>query len=638
MNLQALYDLKERLEHATIAGTGLLHEDFRLRRAVEALAPLTKVNPVFSKISTAATALLNSPENKRGTRLLDVLSLVDAVVYTQGVSGVSGDLKPMEPGYGGYTQISYGELQPLLAALSGTGSGRTSLIRECWDAHPEYFSDFRVLPHVVGALGDHYGELADMIREILLTQGRGIIPLLKENFEPDGKMEMTRRVRLIAELAGESENEWFVSILPDSKKDIREAVIQALGLCKENNQLLLDLYQSERGKMKEAAMRSLAAMDSEDAESFLKKETEKKPNTVWCLNGVNTACTADMTAFAVKKFLVSLLENPDSFNFTKQESLIQYCNALNGKYSDSIRELWIWISSKMPDFSEICVPDKKNAGEWLQLCFVGCMLGSAGSEMLELAREVGSSQPEWFLCAQFLSDLMCRSPKDVYNSYEKYVIHENLLLKETEHQKKERTQLMMILSLLAWQEKYGGYTLPRITADPITGEFMVKEQMISGLDRRWIAHLANHNVKQECSLCEFHPKLLLSARQGAVERILMNLIDPNDRDMCQHCGTYYHRRAKMTGELADYLDVLIRCGWKEWTGLLAHCAQKRTQIGYHQILEQLNRIPISNREKANELRHLNEMVKGGRVSVLYRIWPEDQIALLIAQLESDVNA
>lgn len=40
MDLQALYDLKERLEHAAIAGTGLLQEDFRLKRAVETLAPL----------------------------------------------------------------------------------------------------------------------------------------------------------------------------------------------------------------------------------------------------------------------------------------------------------------------------------------------------------------------------------------------------------------------------------------------------------------------------------------------------------------------------------------------------------------------------------------------------------------------
>ena len=53
-----------------------------------------------------------------------------------------------------------------------------------WSSHPEYFSDFRVLPHVIAALGDNYGELADLIGEILLKQGNWIIPLLKERNIP----------------------------------------------------------------------------------------------------------------------------------------------------------------------------------------------------------------------------------------------------------------------------------------------------------------------------------------------------------------------------------------------------------------------------------------------------------------------
>ena len=102
MNLQALYDLKERLEHAAIAGTALLQEDFRLRRAVEALAPLAKANPVFAKISVGTMALLNSPETERSAKLLDVLSLVDAVVYTQGTTNISGVMLPADQGTGRY--------------------------------------------------------------------------------------------------------------------------------------------------------------------------------------------------------------------------------------------------------------------------------------------------------------------------------------------------------------------------------------------------------------------------------------------------------------------------------------------------------------------------------------------------------
>lgn len=46
MNLNPLYELKERLESSIIAGVSLLSEDFRLTRAVEQMEPLSKASPV----------------------------------------------------------------------------------------------------------------------------------------------------------------------------------------------------------------------------------------------------------------------------------------------------------------------------------------------------------------------------------------------------------------------------------------------------------------------------------------------------------------------------------------------------------------------------------------------------------------
>ena len=50
MNLNPLYELKERLESSVIAGVSLLSEDFRLARAVEQMEPLAKASPIFQKI------------------------------------------------------------------------------------------------------------------------------------------------------------------------------------------------------------------------------------------------------------------------------------------------------------------------------------------------------------------------------------------------------------------------------------------------------------------------------------------------------------------------------------------------------------------------------------------------------------
>ena len=70
MNLQPLYDVKERLEQAAIAGTGLLGEDFRLKRAAENLKPLAAASPVFAKIDAGLEKLLSAPQEARSGLLL----------------------------------------------------------------------------------------------------------------------------------------------------------------------------------------------------------------------------------------------------------------------------------------------------------------------------------------------------------------------------------------------------------------------------------------------------------------------------------------------------------------------------------------------------------------------------------------
>ena len=49
MNTEPIYELRERLRAAAMAGTSLLSEDFRLKRACEAFRPLEKASPVFAK-------------------------------------------------------------------------------------------------------------------------------------------------------------------------------------------------------------------------------------------------------------------------------------------------------------------------------------------------------------------------------------------------------------------------------------------------------------------------------------------------------------------------------------------------------------------------------------------------------------
>ncbi len=643
MNLQALYDLKERLEHAAIAGTGLLHEDFRLRRAAEALAPLAKANPVFAKLSTGTAALLNAPEIERSTRLLDVLSLVDAVAYTQGATNMPGVLTDLEPGSGSYVPVSYGQLQPLLTALSGTGSGRTSLIREYWGNHPEYFSDFRVLPHVVGALGDNYGELADMIGEILLKQGSGVIPLLKENFDPAGKMEMARRVRLIAKLAGETENDWFVSILPDSRKDIREAIIQTLSLNQENNQLLLDLCQSERGKLKEAAMRSLAAMDTEEAAAFWKKEIQKKPHAVACLKGVGGTLAADLAAGSMGIFLEKLLAEGQVYNQSDLEQMTMLTAALCGKYSPDVDSLWRWIAQRMDAFALI-TPEKNvrscdmSVAEHLQRTLMVTILWNGQPTLLDMARALGNRHREWFLGCAMLADMAQDSAAEIYDRYAPFIVRTGLLKRESREQRNDRIQIMRALSAVRWSPAFHAFTVVFPRFDALTGNPVTSARKLDGVDPRWMQLFTDPKVNQDggvfnLSLADHHRKV-----EPAMDWLISWLIDGDHKENSEIAGSWLYKWVMDTGNITYHFDDLLRCGWKNWRGILTHCAKKRGEISYTQIQSLLRRIPVSNLEKAAELRELDKLAESKNIKVQYGVWPHESVLRQSAILESDPNA
>ena len=644
MNLQALYDLKDRLEHAAIAGTTLIQEDFRLHRAVEALAPLANANPVFGKISAGAKSLLIAQENERSTRLLEVLSLVDAVVYTQGITNLAGEITVLEQRTASYVQASYGELHPLLTALKGTGSGRTSLIRECWKSHPDYFSDFRILPHVVGALGDNYGELTDPISEILMKQGTAIIPLLKEKFDPEGKTEMARRVRLVAKLAGEKENDWFVNILPESKKDVREAVIQALSLSQDNAQLLLDLCQSERGKLREAALRSCAVMDTEEAAAFWAKEVQKKPNTVSCLKGVCSTLAADLSAGAMRTFLENMLaEGQQIYEQSDLEQITMLTAVVCGKYSAEIDSLWCWIAERMDQFAAV-VPENKvrscnmNLAEHLQKTLMHTILWNSCPEVLAMAKKLGTENREWFLCCAMLADMAEISAGELYERYAPFLVKTGLLKRESNEQRNDRIQIMRALSAVRWNPERNAYTVVFPRWDALTGNPVTSARKLDGMDPRWMTLLTDPKVNQDgavynLTLDNYHKKV-----EPAIDWLISWLVDGSNQELCELAGSWLYQWIMETGNLTYHFYDLLRCGWKNWRGMLTHCANKNGEISYTQTQSLLRMIPISNAEKAAELRDLDQIAETKNMKVQYGLWPHEAILRQIAILESDPNA
>ena len=101
MNLQPLFELRERLESSMIAGVALIGDDFRLARAVEQMAPLAGASPVFKRIyDTAKSALAPDCAGRCGA-VLDAYALTDAVLCTQGVVEAEGEIEEIDLPEGG---------------------------------------------------------------------------------------------------------------------------------------------------------------------------------------------------------------------------------------------------------------------------------------------------------------------------------------------------------------------------------------------------------------------------------------------------------------------------------------------------------------------------------------------------------
>ncbi|MDE6435412.1 MAG: hypothetical protein K2L07_14425, partial [Lachnospiraceae bacterium] len=287
MNTESIYELQDRLRAACIAGTNLLSEDFRLRRAFEAFKPLETASPVFAKVGELTEKLLSPDcQNQQGA-LLDTITLVDAVICTLGTVDVKGEVETAgiinaEENAGSLIiNVPYSTLKELLEALTTSGGGHYGYVCDTHENNPELFRDYRVKYALVQALGASYTELADKVEQWMKEDNdKTILPLLYKDFDPKGKKEMVRRVKVISTLAGAKANDFYVKMLEEAQKDVRLELIDSLRHEPKNMSLLLDMSKTEKGKNKDKVFELLAEIKDVKVHEYFKELAKKKPEIV----------------------------------------------------------------------------------------------------------------------------------------------------------------------------------------------------------------------------------------------------------------------------------------------------------------------------------------------------------------------
>ena len=551
MNLEPLYDVKTRLEQAAIAGTGLLGEDFRLQRAAEALKPLAGASPVFGKIGAGLTQLLSAPSDQRSGLLLDLLALVDAVAYTQGRAGRSGELVPLPVGREAYRELSYSQLSPLLTALTTTGGGRLEVISSAWENHPEFFTDYRILPAVVNGLGDSYGEVAELNAKILKQVGPAALPLVKESLDPTGNRAMARRVEVVSALEGAGATPWLREILPQAKKEVRAAVLAALGEDPENVPLLLELAQTEKGANRDAVLEALAGQDGEVVAAFWAQELEKHSQSVRFLDSSNTDWAIQLVTSGLRQRLEKFLGGGNCPTYEEGTALTAWCWALGRKDSPVMLDFWRWADSHMEEIDQI--KDEKDRplffGVKLTDRLLDIMRHTDPGPLRDYCLNLFDSHPAMtrYLSVSFPAALMSCPAAAVFEKYAPYILTEEPA-QDAEQKKTLNIVLLRTLGEVWWYPQqaryhvYGGQS----TAEP--------------LDIRWIERLTQ-------AVCTDVPRRGGSSSFAyywedvpEFDRTLMRLINPEDARCREVVAPYLRRRLEETGLPYHYSRWLMQLG------------------------------------------------------------------------------
>src|SRR5437870_3420763 len=132
MSIEVLTQVYDEARRLAIAGSVVAGGDFRLKKLIAPLEQASAKAPVFAKVAEAVKAVVDAKEQTSADALLELATLVSAILYTQGETGAAGTLDAIETADLGAptAQASARVLKPLLEALTTTGSGRLELIKD----------------------------------------------------------------------------------------------------------------------------------------------------------------------------------------------------------------------------------------------------------------------------------------------------------------------------------------------------------------------------------------------------------------------------------------------------------------------------------------------------------------------------
>ena len=559
MNFEPLYELKNRLENVAVVGINLVKDDFRLKRAVEQVKEYSNAAKVFKQIYDMGNSLISTDDEDKCDLFLDLLALLDAVLCTQATtySGAKPqEIKTIAKNKDFYKELHYSELSPLIYAFTETGGGRLNIITDSFKTNPEIMKDFRVKTYMIHGLSDKYSEIADRMVNELKKQGKEVIPLLKDGFDPQGKREMISRLEIIASICKEEENDFYKYCIENGSKEIKEIAIGALKYSQDNIDYILDLTKTEKGRLKNKAFEALSYMSDDRAAKEWDKFFKKKPfeNILYLQNTTQQWVTDYLTNYI--EDYVEKLKKED----TKKEVGMEVSSLCMMTFKKR--------TSKLLSLYKELYPYNRYEIKRILAYYI---LSKLDKEIIDLIKELSEKYEGEFLQEEFLISLIKDKPETAYKNFSKYLgagksqkeikdLFSNFFsekyskTKELAKIQEDFRTIFNVILRIEYKEESKEYVLCWQDID----DYSLMVVKLNGFDKKWydiIFKMDNDNYED----WNYY---------GSCNNGIKNLYNPDIKGMKEKYGEIYYNIILSRIPYSEDIEFLNKLGWTDYKDFL----------------------------------------------------------------------
>jgi hypothetical protein len=409
MSIHILYELQHEVRRLMIAGSGLAAGDVRLTRMLPQLQKLGETTPVFQRMAQAVSQVVEAEASGSASALLELGTLLQSVLYTQGRTETKEELASMEGTEAELgTTVTYRKLAPVLEALTTKGQGRMEQLSLGYENG--YFQDLRVIPAAVAALDDSYAEIPEYLqRKVLPAFGTEALPALYAQLDLNGGRGDARRLELTHQLLPSSDNELLLKAAQEGSTEIRAAATELLGEDPKQEDFILELADDKRKEVRKAALHALSRLGTKQAAARLYKALTSKERDL-AIEPIRRCMAPELTLAVIEhadQALERIVQRSKVEDAAAQ--LLTCIQCLEGK---RISEAAHFLQ-KLLSTPEFIVPETERVQDAAAELLIQLDLPEADQFALTLQEAYGGR----FIAASFKAAIRTLTPEELFDRY-----------------------------------------------------------------------------------------------------------------------------------------------------------------------------------------------------------------------------